>query len=79
MEGSNIFKKSVDMEKQVIYKGPGVLGLLGVAFVVLKLVGVINWSWWWVTLPFYGPIILLIVILIILLIIAGLVVCQNTK
>ena len=56
MEGSNILK-SVDMEKQVIYKGPGILGLLGVAFVVLKLVGVINWSWWWVTLPFYGPII----------------------
>lgn len=62
------------MEKQVIYKGPGILGLLGVAFVVLKLVGVIDWSWW-VTLPFYGPIILLIIILII----AGLIVCQNTK
>ena len=67
------------MEKQVIYKGPGILGLLGVAFVVLKLVGVSKWSWWWVTLPFYGPILLLIVILIIILIIAGLVVCQNTK
>ena len=75
MEGSNIFKKSVDMEKQVIYKGPGVLGLLGVAFVVLKLVGVIDWSWWWVTLPFYGPIILLIIFLII----AGLIVCLITK
>ena len=63
------------MEKQVIYKGPGVLGLLGVAFIVLKLVGVINWSWWLVTLPFYGPIILLIIILIIV----GLIVCLNTK
>lgn len=63
------------MEKQVIYKGSGVLELLGVAFVVLKLVGVINWSWWWVTLPFYGPIILLIIVLII----CGLIVCQNTK
>jgi len=30
------------------------LGLLGVAFVVLKLTGVIDWSWWWVTLPFWG-------------------------
>lgn len=27
-------------------------GFLGVAFVVLKLLGVINWSWWWVTAPF---------------------------
>ena len=31
-----------------------VLGLLGCAFVVLKLCGVITWSWWWVTLPFWG-------------------------
>lgn len=30
------------------------LGLLGVAFVVLKLTNVIDWSWWWVTLPFWG-------------------------
>lgn len=29
--------------------------LLGVAFVVLKLVGVIGWSWWWVTAPFWVP------------------------
>lgn len=34
--------------------GIGVLGLLGVAFVVLKLAGVIAWSWWWVTAPFWG-------------------------
>ncbi len=34
--------------------GIGVLGLLGVAFVVLKLTHVINWSWWWVTAPFWG-------------------------
>ena len=63
------------MEKQVIYKGPDVLGLLGVAFIVLKLVGVIDWSWWLVTLPFYGPIILLIITFIIV----GLIVCLNTK
>ena len=63
------------MEKQIIYKSPDVLGLLGVAFIVLKLVGVIDWSWWLVTLPFYGPVILLIIILIIV----GLIVCSNTK
>ena len=34
--------------------GAGVLSLLGIAFVVLKLTGVISWSWWWVTLPFWG-------------------------
>jgi len=31
-----------------------VIGLLGVAFVVLKLLGFITWCWWWVTLPFWG-------------------------
>lgn len=31
----------------------GVAGLLGVAFVVLKLMGYIYWSWWLVTLPFW--------------------------
>jgi hypothetical protein len=28
--------------------------MLGVLFVGLKLAGVIDWSWWWVTLPFWG-------------------------
>lgn len=28
-------------------------GVLGVIFIVLKLVGVIAWSWWLVLLPFY--------------------------
>ena len=35
-------------------RGIGVVGLLGVAFVVLKLTGYIDWSWWWVTAPFWG-------------------------
>lgn len=52
--------------KQVVYSGPGVLGILGVAFVVLKLTGFINWSWWWVTIPFWGPFALFIVILLII-------------
>jgi len=34
--------------------GVGILGLLGVVFVTLKLCGVIDWSWWWVTAPFWG-------------------------
>ena len=31
--------------------GVGVPGLLQVAFIVLKLCGVINWSWLWVLAP----------------------------
>lgn len=32
--------------------GVGILGLLGVAFVVLKLTGDIDWNWVWVLAPF---------------------------
>lgn len=32
----------------------GPVGLLGLIFVTLKLCSVITWSWWWVTLPFWG-------------------------
>ena len=34
--------------------GVGLPGLLGVAFIVLKLCEVIDWSWWWVTCPFWA-------------------------
>lgn len=42
--------------------GIGVFGLLGVLFVGLKLTGYIDWSWWWVTLPFWGGLVLLFLI-----------------
>ena len=45
--------------------GIGVLGLLGVVFVTLKLCGVINWSWWWVTAPFWGGAALVLAIILI--------------
>lgn len=36
----------------------GFTGLLTVAFVVLKLTGYIDWSWWWVLAPLWiGPVI----------------------
>lgn len=43
--------------------GVGVTGLLGVAFVVLKLCGVIDWSWWWVTSPFWIPLVIVLAII----------------
>ena len=39
------------------------LGLLGIAFIVLKLLSVINWSWWWVLSPLYITPIIYIVLL----------------
>jgi len=53
--------------------GIGVFGLLGVAFVVLKLTGVIRWSWWWVTAPFWGGLALVVAFLLIAVIIEALV------
>ena len=35
--------------------GIGFCGLLAVAFIVLKLTGVINWSWLWVLAPIWIP------------------------
>jgi len=36
--------------------------LLGIAFVVLKLCHVIDWSWWWVLAPFWVPLALVLVL-----------------
>lgn len=55
--------------------GIGVSGLLQVAFIVLKLCGVIDWSWWWVLSPTWislGLAILLIVVAVILMALADL-------
>lgn len=30
------------------------LSVLFVVFLVLKLMGIIAWSWWWVTAPLWG-------------------------
>lgn len=38
--------------------------VLGVALIVLKLTGVIAWSWWWVLAPFWIPVALLLLVLI---------------
>ena len=46
-------------------KGIGLFGVLGIVFTVLKLVGMINWSWWLVLLPFYGGLALFGVVLLI--------------
>jgi len=44
--------------------GVGVCDVLGIIFIVLKLVGVIDWSWWLVLLPLYGPLVIVLLIVI---------------
>lgn len=50
--------------------GIGLGGVLFVVFLVLKLLGYINWSWWWVTAPLWIPFALILLFLLIGLIIA---------
>jgi len=52
--------------------GIGAMGLLGCIFVVLKLTGVIAWSWWWVTAPFWGGSVLVIAVVFVILLVAAL-------
>ena len=48
--------------------GIGFCGLLAVAFIVLKLTGVINWSWLWVLAPIWIPTAITIAIIVIVLV-----------
>lgn len=53
--------------------GIGFFGLLGILFIGLKLGGVppvSDWSWWWVTAPLWGPMVLVAAVLLIALVIA---------
>ncbi len=46
--------------------GIGFCGLLTIAFIVLKLMGVIKWSWLWVLSPLWIPTVVVIAIAIII-------------
>ena len=47
--------------------GIGFFGLLGIVFIVLKLTGYINWSWWIVLSPIWGSILVGILIFLVVL------------
>ncbi len=44
-----------DNRKQSNGTGIGICGALGIAFIVLKLIGKISWSWLWVLAPLWIP------------------------
>ena len=50
--------------------GTSFCNLLFLVFLVLKLTKVINWSWWWVTAPIWGPLALAVAIIIVVGIVA---------
>ena len=60
------------MSKYKYSENSGFLGLLTIAFIVLKLCNVIEWSWIWVLSPIWIPFIVLIIILLVIGIITSL-------
>lgn len=47
----------------VIQDGITTLGALGIVFVVAKLFGWLDWSWWGVLIPFYiGPLMMFVIV-----------------
>lgn len=58
-----------DVRKNTVTGGTGFLGLLQIAFIVLKLVGVIDWSWAKVLIPLWIELGIVGVAIIVILII----------
>ena len=49
--------------------GIGFGGVLGILFITLKLLGKIDWSWWWVLSPLWiGAVIFLLVVGVVVLV-----------
>ena len=59
-------RESKSSNKTAAAGGTGFLTLLQVAFIVLKLCKVIDWSWWWVLSPTWMPTALILIIVIII-------------
>lgn len=55
--------------------GVGFWGLLGLLFIALKLMGHIDWSWWWVLAPIWGPVALIATIIILVFIVGLIISC----
>lgn len=50
------------MESKSKFIGLGFFDVLGIVFIVLKLMNIITWSWWWVLAPIWMPFAIIIVV-----------------
>lgn len=57
----------------IISSTMGLSGWLFITFLVLKLTEYIDWSWWWVTAPLWGPTVFALVVITIGLALFGIV------
>ena len=57
--------------------GSNFLSLLQLAFIILKLINVINWSWWWVLSPLilivcsYAGVVICVILVALIMILKG--------
>lgn len=56
-------------ETTVSSDGLGLCGVLFIIFLVLKLTGNIDWSWWWVCAPLWIPLAIAVVLFAIVFIV----------
>lgn len=57
-------------ETKISYSGGiGFTGLLTIVFIILKLIGKIDWSWWWVLSPLWIAFILGMLVFILMIIV----------
>ena len=54
-------------------KGMGICSVLLVAFIILKIIGMITWSWWWVLSPLWIPVAAVVIFLLVIAVIGGIV------
>lgn len=48
-------------------------GVMFLIFMTLKLLGIITWSWWWVTAPLWGGLALAVLILVVVFSVLGII------
>lgn len=56
-------------ERNYVASGVSASFLLFLTFLVLKLTGVISWSWWWVFAPIWVPYLLIVLIMIAIIVV----------
>lgn len=56
-------------KKTTVSGGIGFTRLLTIVFIVLKLLNIIDWSWWWVLAPLWLPVGIFLIIALIFIII----------
>jgi len=59
------------MNNKQTSNGIGFTGLLTIVFIILKLCGIITWSWWWVLSPLWISAILWVILVVVVLLVGG--------